>query len=75
MKTFRLKLTAILLSSVLNIRRGRPLFPINDNGPGSLNDVVEIENPKKKTPERSNCNLRTPNTNDAFADDALLNFG
>jgi len=47
MKGFRLKLAAILIS-YLSVRRGRPLFPSNDDGPGSPNDVVEIEDPKQR---------------------------
>ena len=50
MTRFRLKLAAILLSTGFNIRRGRPLFPSNDDDkPGSPNDVVEIENPEKQS--------------------------
>jgi len=47
MKGFRLKWAAILIS-YLSVRRGRPLFPSNDDGPGSPNDVVEIEDPKQR---------------------------
>jgi sentrin-specific protease 1 len=51
MKGFKLKLVAILISSFLNIRRGCPLFPRNDDGSGSPNDVVD---PKQRTTTPSN---------------------
>jgi hypothetical protein len=54
MEGFRLKLAAILISSFLNIRRGYPLFPRNDDGPGSPKDVVEIDDPKQENTTPSN---------------------
>jgi hypothetical protein len=54
MKEFRLKLAAILISSFLNVRRGRPLFLRNDDGPGRPNDVVEIDDPRQRTTTPSN---------------------
>ncbi|RLN01063.1 hypothetical protein C2845_PM06G25700 [Panicum miliaceum] len=54
MKGFRLKLAATLISSFLNVRRGRPLFLRNDDGPGNPNNVVEIDDPKQRTTTPSN---------------------
>jgi hypothetical protein len=43
-----------LISSFLNVRRGRPLFLRNDDGPGRPNDVVEIDDPRQRTTTPSN---------------------
>jgi sentrin-specific protease 1 len=56
MKGFRLKLAAILISSLLNVRRGRPLFLRNDDEPGNPNDVVEIDDSKQLTTTPSHGN-------------------
>ena len=58
-----------------------PMDLNSDPSPFVQNKVItppvidETSSAGRQAPERSNANLRTPNTFDAFADDALPNFG